>query len=177
MAELLRGLGTVLSGPATALIVPVLGLPLKPRHGALPYHMTVLYPFVGARRAGPRLTRALVETFGSVPAFDFTLTAVHRFPDVLYLVPEPAAPFVALTELASARWPDHPPYGGAYSEVIPHLTLWEGPEPVGLADSVAAQLPLCARAEALWLMQPAGRGQWRRAAEVPLGSRSPDSRR
>ncbi len=45
----------------------------------------------------------------------FSLTSVGRFDHALYLVPEPAGPFVALTDAIWSRWPAHPPYGGAFA--------------------------------------------------------------
>ena len=46
------------------------------------------------------------------------------FPDgVLYLAPEPAEPFGALTEAFAAAWPEYPPYGGSFTDVVPHLTV------------------------------------------------------
>jgi len=98
-----------------------------------------------------------------------SLAAVRRFPRVLYLAPEPAAPFVAMTEACARRWPEHPPYAGAFADVIPHLTLAEGPEPPGLAERAASMLPLRARAETAWLMTPRPGGGWKRRALIPLG--------
>ena len=48
---------------------------------------------------------------------------------MVYLAPEPAAPFVALTEAVGAEFPGFPPYGGAFDEVVPHLTISEANEP------------------------------------------------
>ena len=63
-----------------------------------------------------------------------------RFPGVVWLAPEPAEPFIALTELLAAAFPDHPPYEGAHDEIVPHLTLGLGTESVlgRLARSVRA---------------------------------------
>jgi hypothetical protein len=160
-------------GPPTALLVPVSGLPVEAHTPpGMPPHITVLYPFVPARAAGPELVAALRETIAPFAAFDFTLTAVRRFPGVLYLAPEPAAAFVALTDACVTRWPDHPPYGGAFDEVIPHLSLAEGPEPAGAAEQAEAHLPIAARAEAVLLMAPGDDGRWRERARVPLSGRS-----
>ena len=162
-------LAAVWSGPPTALLVPVQELPLGIlAGGVLPPHVTVLYPFVGARRIGDRLIGELEDTFAPQAPFEFELTAVRRFPGVLYLAPEPAAPFIALTQRCVRRWPEHPPYRGAHPEIVPHLTLAEGPEPPGLADRVGAMLPLRARAEQIWLMAPARPRGWRRALAVPF---------
>jgi 2'-5' RNA ligase len=159
-----------LRGGPSALLVPVEGIGLEPpADNGLPPHVTVLFPFARPR-AG--LADELEETLGAFPAFDFALTAIGRFPGVLYLAPEPAAPFVALTEACVARWPEHPPYGGAYDETIPHVTLAEGDEPPGLAEPIARALPLRARASEVWLMAPGPTGRWRRRAVVALSGSS-----
>lgn len=44
-------------------------------------------------------------------------------PGVVYLAPKPAALFIAFTQAVVERWPEHQPYGGAYEEIIPHLTV------------------------------------------------------
>jgi 2'-5' RNA ligase len=156
-------------GPATALIVPVPGLPIPPpAQPGLPHHVTVIYPFLGRRLVTAQLVAELHDVFAASAAFDFDLTAVGRFPGVLYLAPEPAAPFIELTRRSTERWPTHPPYGGAFPEVVPHLTLAEGAEPPGLEDQVASLLPVRARAEEIWLMERAARTGWTRAARISL---------
>ena len=39
---------------------------------------------------------------------------------------KPVEPFRALTAQLCDRWPEAPPYGGAYPEVVPHLTVAQG---------------------------------------------------
>jgi hypothetical protein len=70
-----------------------------------------------------------------------------RFPAVLYLAPEPAEPFAALTEAVVSSYPEYPPYVGEFDTIVPHLTAAEG-DP-GVLDAAAAAirqfLPLRAR--------------------------------
>jgi 2'-5' RNA ligase len=139
-----------------------------PPPGDMPHHITVLYPFVGRRRVTAPLVARLTEAFGSQPAFDFSLTAVGRFPGVLYLGPEPVQPFRDLVEECTRQWPSHLPYGGAFPDFVPHLTLAIGPEPAGLAERAAPLLPIRARATEVWLMEWTRRGGWRRVARLPL---------
>ena len=105
-------------------------------------------------------------------AFDFTLSEVRRFPDgVVYLAPEPTDPFVAITKALADRWPDHPPYGGAFDAVIPHLTV---AQTNGSADVAALEaalnggLPIPALADAVWLMEGQPKDRWAIRAVFPL---------
>jgi 2'-5' RNA ligase len=163
-----RRLRRLRDGDATALVVSFPELPIgEPAAGAPPRHVTVLYPFVGVRQADEPLHARLQEIFAPVPAFDVEFAAVRRFPDALYLAPEPAERFRSLTALAVAEWPDHPPYEGRFAEVVPHLTLAEGAEPAGLAERVEALLPLHGRAASVELLTPSDAG-WVVALSVPL---------
>ncbi|HET9416637.1 MAG TPA: 2'-5' RNA ligase family protein, partial [Candidatus Limnocylindria bacterium] len=87
-----------------------------------------------------RARSALEQIVAGVPAFDVEFARVGRFPNVVWLAPEPAAPFARLTEAIAARWPDHPPYGGAFEEVIHHLTVADG-APTEVLDDLESTLP------------------------------------
>jgi 2'-5' RNA ligase len=134
----------------------------------LPPHITVLYPFVGARRIDRRLIRALEEVLREVRAFDFALTHLDRFPGVLYAAPDPPAPFISITEACVRRWPEHPPFGGAFESIVPHLTIEEADVPEAEAASFAARLPVTAQAREVVLMAPGRGGAWSRRATIPL---------
>lgn len=88
----------------------------------LPAHITLLYPFAPPSRVGSEI-EALRQLFRKLHSFEFALTEFRRFPATAYLHPEPADRFIELTRMLPERWPDFPPYGGAFSTVIPHLTV------------------------------------------------------
>jgi 2'-5' RNA ligase len=94
----------------------------------VPAHITLLYPFMSPER----ITKAVIEQVRAVAsaasAFAFRLTSVRRFPGVLYLAPDPAAPFIALTKALVHQFPEFPPYGGQHDVVVPHLTVAKGGE-------------------------------------------------
>ena len=47
-----------------------------------------------------------------------------RFPGgTVYLTPDPASPFRQLTHELFRRFPENPPYGGAFGDVVPHLSI------------------------------------------------------
>lgn len=161
----------VLDGYGTALIVPVIEADRLRDESAcdqgMPAHVTVLQPFMRSGLIDEDTMQALRDAVKSVPAFDFTLGGVGRFPNVVYLAPEPARPFIALTEKLAERWPEHPPYGGAFEEFVPHLTVAYGET---VPPRLEEGLPVRARAEEVWLMVRAGK-RWSCRGRLPLGGR------
>ncbi len=119
--------------PESALIVPVpeaepLVRDLRKRFdpaapAGMPAHITVIYPFVDPNFLTKSISEELEAICAGVPVFRFALAAIAQFPGVVYLVPEPAEPFSRLTTAIATRWPEAPPYGGIYDDVIPHLTV------------------------------------------------------
>lgn len=173
MTALTARVARVRRGRPSAVIVP---LPeagsLVPGHeDAMPPHVTVVYPFRPSRLLGPDVEEALGEIASRALPFDVTLARIGRFPGVLYAAPEPVTPFVDLTEACVRRWPQYPPYSGRFAEIIPHVTLHEGPEPAGLADMAAARLPLRACASEVWLMARGRGGHWTKRLALPMGTR------
>jgi len=150
----------------TALILPALDVePLvgafRLRHSAdaragVPAHLTIMFPFLEPAAVSDEALRALDSLFAAEPAFDYMLVAVREFRDggVIYLAPEPAEPFVRLTELVAARF-GVKPYAGAYIDAVPHLTVGEGLPPnerERAAGALHRALPLPAHASQAWLM-------------------------
>lgn len=92
----------------------------------IPPHVTLLFPFVPAEQINPTVLADLPDLFAKVSAFDVVFRETRRFPGTLYLAPEPAEPFVQLAESIVGRWPDYPPYEGAFDTIIPHLAIAHG---------------------------------------------------
>lgn len=126
----------------------------------MPAHISLLYPFLAPGRIEPSVERHLEELLGEFSAFRFTLRSVERFPSVLYLGPDPPEPFVTLTKAIEARWPELPPYGGAFDAVVPHLTVVQGKEPPGLEAVLESSLPLAAKAAEVHLMVQGDDRRW-----------------
>ncbi len=143
-------------------------------------HVTVLYPFLPPDRIDEAVLAALGEVVGSVPAFDVEFTQVQWFGDtVVWLAPEPADPFRALTAAVAQRFPEAPPYGGEHGEVLPHLTVGNG-APLGLlreaAREVAAHLPIRMAVRHVQVLQgTAAPNSWTTVADLPLGVVPPSS--
>ncbi|MCP4584234.1 MAG: 2'-5' RNA ligase family protein [candidate division Zixibacteria bacterium] len=94
-----------------------------------PAHITINYPFSITDPTGQYITDELAKLFSSITSFQFALTEVRRFPNVLYLAPEPIYLFQKIIHAVAGRFPDSPPYGGHLDEVIPHLTVAEIEDP------------------------------------------------
>lgn len=143
------------------------------RHG-MPAHVTVLAPFGPPSRREPTTVARLEEGLGKFHTFPVVFERIGWFDErVMYLEPEPSAPFVELTLAAGAAFPAFPPYGGRFASVIPHLTVAEDAPRRRLrqaAATLARMLPLDATASSVWLMDRVGREGWRRAHSVELRS-------
>jgi 2'-5' RNA ligase len=169
--------------PVSAVVVRV-PLPealagIRRRHdpaasNGVPPHVTLLFPFVPVARLRPAVRRDLAAIAGSMAPFDVRFGEVGRFPGVVYLAPEPADPFVTLTASIASRFPDFPPYAGAYAEVMPHLTLTDSPgAPLdAVAGAARHWLPFSRRVAALELLAEDGAGQWALHWRIALGSRA-----
>jgi 2'-5' RNA ligase len=167
--------------PQTALIVPVPSAEpavakWRARHDpsaplGMPAHVTVLYPFLATEAITPSVERDLESVLSPFPAFEFKLVGVDRFPGVLYLAPEPAEPFTRLTAALYERWPDHPPYGGTFDEVVPHVTVIQGNEPPEAERELEQATAIDAEAKEVWLMAERGH-RWSLLRRFPLRPRA-----
>lgn len=129
-------------------------------------HVTVLVPFLHMTLIDEGVRGELRRLFAGHPAIDVRFRRIERFPEVVYLAPEPADPFVRLTEAVLARWPEAPPYGGLHDEIVPHLTV--GLE--GAVDEavVTAALPVVSRVTAVSLLVCEDGDQWTQTDVFPL---------
>jgi 2'-5' RNA ligase superfamily len=110
-------------------------------------HLTLLGPWLVEPAAEDLATVARVVADESL--FAFTLVELRQFPGgVLYLAPEPEAPFKRLAARLAAAFPQTLPYGGEFADSVPHLTLDHAATGVTL-ETLRAELtlPVQARAE------------------------------
>jgi len=139
----------------------------------VPPHVTLLFPFVPVTELRAPHRRALVEIAAKVEPFDVRFAAVGRFPGVVWLMPEPSARFSTLTEAIASRFPEYPPYEGAFDEVIPHLTLVESP--TASLDEIAAaaqrHLPFTCHVAVMELLVEGPDERWHGHWRIQLGSR------
>ena len=87
-------------------------------------HVSLLAPFASPEELDPGLLAELSRFFGEVTPFDLTLAQLCTFPGgTTYLSPEPSATFRRLTHGLHRLFPEFPPYGGEFDDVVPHLTV------------------------------------------------------
>ena len=136
----------------------------------VPAHITLIVPWLPPDEMTDGEFGELGDVLAGVDAFDFTLSHVGWFGRrVLWLGPDPVAPFLDLTKLLADRF-GTPPWDDEFDEVVPHLTVGHASDGVELsrvADALAAQLPLDCRAEEVWVMVGDG-SRWVISRRFPL---------
>jgi SAM-dependent methyltransferase len=148
-----------------------------PAAAGIPAHVTVLYPFLAPDEIDAEVDHRLRAICGGISPVLVRFERVGRFPDVAWLAPEPVAPLRALTDAVAEAWPDHPPYGGAFDEVVHHLTIADGaPDEVldAIARDVAPSLPLVQRVDSVTLAARRS-GTWSVLQRYPLGTIADDA--
>jgi 2'-5' RNA ligase len=142
----------------------------------IPLHVTLRYPFVRPGDLDAALPR-LAEVLKKHHRFDFTLTELKTFPRTVWVAPEPAAPFVALTEAIEAAFPETP--HRVFAEVIPHVTLVDGLEESRLGETVQRLrpvveplLPVTLSADAVVVLAEQEDGRMPIVARLPIGADS-----
>lgn len=143
----------------------------------VPAHVTILYPFKSPDELTNNIITTLREQFLTIPCFTASFFKIQRFPDALYLTPEPAEPFRQLTEAIVKVFPDTPPYGGAFKEIIPHLTIAQVSDLQQMNEITADfheaskdKLPIYARVDTVSLMDNSN-GYWQTRVQFFLRNR------
>jgi 2'-5' RNA ligase len=167
-------------GNESALIIPVPEVepivePVRWQYDAMarlgiPAHITLLYPFYPGQEVGNEI-ESLRRVCASIVAFSFSFTEVRRFPATAYLHPDQSERFAQITRTLTKMWPDRKPYGGAFAEIIPHLTVADRVDSETLSavvNSLHHQLPIRCLAKEVWLLTSNDAGIWSRRGCFPL---------
>ena len=110
----------------------------------------------------------------SAAPFDFRLDRTAWFGTaVLWLAPADPAPFAVLIARVVAAFPDYPPFGGQFEEVVPHLTVGLGADVGAMRraeQEIIPKLPVVGRAAAVTMKaESSAGGRWEAIAAFPLG--------
>jgi 2'-5' RNA ligase len=170
-------------GSALVVLVPEAEALVKPFRdrfdpsaaAGMPAHITLLYPFKPPDEVDQVVLDNLRHCFTRFATIQFSLSSIRKFPiEVLYLAPEPEGPFRELTLAIWDCYPETPPYGGKWANIVPHLSVaWLADEQQldavtnDLAEASRGQLPIRATASEVALMD-IGSGHWRVRATFSL---------
>jgi len=138
----------------------------------VPAHVTLLYPFMPPEDLKEDVRRRVEQIVAAESVFPFALTSVGRWPNVVYLAPEPEEPFRRLVRALTAAFPDYPPYAGAHEEVVPHLTVAQDvPDDwyAAAEHALPAMLPIRDVAREAWLVGHTPQQPWNTLWRLPLG--------
>ncbi len=141
----------------------------------IPAHITINYPFLPGVNPEDDLSDRLADLFSGFAAIEFSFNGIRRFPDALYLAPEPVDPFEELIRVVEDHFPESPSYGGQFEEIVPHLTVAQS----GFDDVLQSlarklervsrrHLPLSCRTDEVWFMDNRT-GTWRKRGSFRLG--------
>lgn len=139
----------------------------------MPPHVTLLYPFVPMPLFGDEHRARLAAVTAGFAPLKLSFARLARFPQVLWLAPDPEPPVLALIAAICAAFPDYPPYGGQFDSVVPHVTLAQAGEE--RLDLLAAAMqerfsqPVSATVSAVSLFATTRR-RWREAERFTLGA-------
>ena len=119
--------GLVLHVPEVRSIVG----PIRRKHDpaasvGMPPHVTLIYPFMDSRAFDAAARRRLNSVCATTSPISMRFKGCGMFDRVLWLAPEPEEPIIGLVRSMAAAFPDYPPFGGAFAEIIPHLTVAHG---------------------------------------------------
>jgi hypothetical protein len=167
-------------GNESALIIPVPEVesvvgPLRLEYDraarlGVPAHFTLLYPFRSPQGID-REIKMLQELCASIKLIPFSFTEVRHFPATAYLHPNRPEAFTQIIRTLMKMWPDCQPYGGAFHDIIPHLTVADQVDDETLRaieDSVRPRLPIECVAREVWLLTSDPAGFWSKQASFPL---------
>lgn len=141
----------------------------------MPAHITALFPFRAPAAIARDELQSLTNVTVQVTRHRFALASVEAFDAAIYLRPFPDEWFRQLTHRLVIAFPDCQPYGGAYPDVIPHLTVAQtsgGEAHATLRRNVEAaissSLPIACEATALSLFISDKSGEWTLAQRFPF---------
>lgn len=139
-------------------------------------HVTVLFPFAPPGRVDASVLDRIARALDGIAPFAVTFDTLETFPDdVLYLAPEPADRFRALTQALAAAFPEYPPYLGRFTDIVPHLTVTHRPDAptAAVAAAVLPHLPVAAAATRVELWEEGVDERWStRAGFLLSGART-----
>jgi len=117
----------------------------------------------------------LTRYFSGLQKLRISFSEARRFAGVLYLAPAPDAPLRDMTRGLVDLFPEAPPYGEKYADIVPHLTVAQADDKRQL-EAIAAKfrraaerrLPIRADLDEVTLIEKVG-SKWKPKMSFSLG--------
>ena len=138
----------------------------------VPAHVTLIYPFMPVDGLDDEVRRRVRRVIAGEPSFTVRFREVSRFPNVVYLPPDPPDPFRRLVAALAAEFPDYPPYEGVYETVVPHLTVAQDVADdyyAAAEHALPAALPVQDIVREAWLIGHRPEQPWHTLWRLPFG--------
>ncbi len=160
----------------TAVLAPWRDITIPIATRGVPPHISLLYPW----RTPPLTAQDLAvlrTAIADYAPFPITFTSLGRFsPSVLFLQLADDTAVRALMQSIHVAFPDTPPYGGAFPNPVPHLTVAKATSDAELdrlqqelLSVLASHLPLPVWIEQIVVMEEDQSGNWHNLSSIPLG--------
>ena len=142
----------------------------------VPAHVTLLYPFVDPADLSAETRRTIESIARGHPSFACVLSGPFQWPDTVYAAVDPAERLLAIHRELAASFPDFPIYGRPGFELVPHVTIAEGPyadDHSVLGDVSWSELPVDRPVTELEVIAEGPDQRWRTVWTLPLGAPGP----
>lgn len=159
----------------TAVLAPWRDVTIPIAAKGVPPHLSLLYPW----RTPPLTAQDLAALHGAIAdcgPFPITFTGLGRFsPTILFLQLADVTAIHALMRAIHTVFPDTPPYGGAFPDPTPHLTVAKATSDAELDQleqevmiALAPHLPLVVQVQQIVVMEENRNGDWHNIAIISL---------
>ena len=137
----------------------------------------MLFPFAPAATIDAELACAGRGALRDIrPRSAPSSTRVGRFDAHVWLAPEPHERFIALLAGTYDRFPEFPPYGDAFAEPVPHLTIAEIGRTGAIEqvtersrEEIGPRLPFAFTVDRVGLFEVRHRRHWQQSDRFELG--------
>lgn len=154
----------------STILIPVLSADLlidkwrkkyvESSHHGIPFHITLLFPFIEPEKIHDDVVNRLKDFFLETKQFTYILSKIDTFPNIIFLEPSKKKQFIKLTEGLLKIFPTTSLYEGKFSKINPHATVanLNNAENFNrirtiISKDLNSKLPIKAVAKEVWLME------------------------
>lgn len=162
----------VLVGDAEPVVRPLRDALDPTARLGVPAHVSVLFPFMAPDVIDHDVREALMRACQRVAVHRQEFVGTRWFgDDVLWLAPASDTLFRTLTREIWTAFPEYPPYGGQFDEIVPHLTVADRAPREAMQQAECAiqpHLPIKSTVDEVTLLIEQPSGRWTAECSFPL---------